>query len=301
MPIKIPDNLPAKEKLKEENIFVMDESRAFTQDIRPLRIIILNLMPLKEQTETQLLRLLGNSPLQIEVTFLHPSTHISRNTPHEHLKLFYKTIEDVQDKKFDGLIITGAPIEKLAFEEVTYWEELNRIMDWSVTNVTSTLYICWGALAGLYYHYNISKCYLPEKKYGVFAHRVVKPEVKLVSGFDEEFLVPHSRYADLNREELAAHPELEIICESKDGGVYMAASKDGKHVFVTGHPEYDACTLLDEYNRDRDKGISTQLPENYFPDNNNQYRPLLRWRSHANLLISNWLNYYVYQETPYDL
>ncbi|MDC3417142.1 homoserine O-acetyltransferase MetA [Aquibacillus salsiterrae] len=301
MPIKVPDNLPAKEKLKEENIFVMDESRAFSQDIRPLRIIILNLMPLKEKTETQLLRLLGNSPLQLEVAFLHPNTHRSRNTPYEHLQLFYQTIDEVKHRKYDGLIITGAPIELYDFEDVTYWEELKEIMEWSKTNVTSTLHICWGALAGLYYHYGISKYNMEEKKYGVFRHTLCTAQTKIVSGFDEEFYVPHSRYADINKEEIQGIDDLEIVSESDEAGVYMIASKDGKNIFITGHPEYDATSLQEEYVRDVQKGMAIKLPVNYFPDNDVKKRPLLRWRTHANLLISNWLNYYVYQETPYEL
>ncbi|WP_138420061.1 homoserine O-acetyltransferase MetA [Aquibacillus sediminis] len=301
MPIKVPDHLPAKDLLKEENIFVMDESRAFKQDIRPLKIVILNLMPLKEKTETQFLRLLANSPLQLEVTLLHPSTHTSKNTPHKHLQLFYKTIEDVKDSKFDGMIITGAPIEQLPFEDINYWEELTEIMDWSVENVTSTFHSCWGALAGLYHHYGVSKYNLIEKRYGVYTHRINGSNIKLLSGFDEEFVAPHSRIADVRREDVEAVSELDILSESDKAGIYLAASKDGKQIFVTGHPEYDACTLQEEYERDRKNGLKTKMPENYFPDDNTANRPLLRWRSHANLLISNWLNYYVYQETPYEL
>lgn len=301
MPIKIPDHLPAKEILQSENIFIMNESRAYKQDIRPLKILILNLMPLKEKTETHLLRLLGNSPLQVDISLLRTDTHISQNTPHQHLKSFYKTFNEVKDKRFDGLIITGAPVEHLEFEDVNYWEELKQIMDWSVNNVTSTLHICWGALAGLYHHYRISKYRLPEKVYGVFTHTVNNPNVKLLSGFDEEFLAPHSRFADFNREEMKANPELEILSESDEAGAYIVASKDGKQIFVTGHPEYDAFTLKEEYDRDIARGLTTSLPLNYFPNDDHNGRPLLRWRSHAYLLISNWLNYYVYQETPYEL
>ena len=301
MPIKVPDHLPAKEKLLEENIFVMNESRAYTQDIRPLKIVILNLMPLKEKTETHLLRLLGNNPLQIDISLLHTNTHQSRNTPVEHLKQFYKSIDEIKDKKYDGMIITGAPIEHLKFEDVTYWDELSQIMEWSKTNVTSTMHICWGAQAGLYYHYNISKQRRLDKLYGVFTHTVNKSNVKLVSGFDEEFLVPHSRYTEITREEIESHSDLEIISESDKAGIYIVASKDGKHIFVTGHPEYDAFTLKEEYERDLDKGIPIQIPENYFPNNDTSAQPKLRWRSHGNLLFSNWLNYYVYQETPYEL
>ncbi|MDL4841194.1 homoserine O-acetyltransferase MetA [Aquibacillus rhizosphaerae] len=301
MPIKIPDHLPAKEKLKQENIFVMDESRAYQQDIRPLKILILNLMPLKEKTETQFLRLLSNSPLQVDVSLLHTNTYTSQNTPYDHLKTFYKTFEDVKDKRFDGLIITGAPIEKLEFESVTYWEELKQILNWSVTNVTSTLHMCWGALAGLYFHYGVNKYILPEKIFGIFPHTIKNNQMKLLSGFDEEFFVPHSRYADLNREEIIAIPDLEILSESEEAGIYIVASKSGNQIFVTGHPEYDACTLQEEYIRDLEKGLHTKLPENYFPNNDDKQQPLLRWRSHSNMLLSNWLNYYVYQETPYEL
>ncbi|MCT2536123.1 homoserine O-succinyltransferase [Aquibacillus koreensis] len=301
MPIKVPDHLPAKEKLKQENIFVMDESRAYRQDIRPLKIIILNLMPLKEKTETQLLRLLANSPLQIDVYLLHTNSYTSQNTPHDHLSTFYKTFEDVRSEKYDGLIITGAPIEKLDFEQVTYWEELTDIMEWSLTNVTSTLHLCWGALAGLYHHHGVSKQNLEEKIFGVFTHHTNESKAKLLSGFDEEFLVPHSRYADLDRNEITSVPGLEILSESKKAGVYIVTSKNGKQIYVTGHPEYDAFTLKEEYERDKNKGLQTKLPENYFPENDDSQCPRLRWRSHSNMLISNWLNYYVYQETPYIL
>lgn len=301
MPIKIPDHLPAKEVLNAENIFVMDESRAYSQDIRPLKIVILNLMPVKETTETQLLRLLGNSPLQVEVSFMYPNTHVSKNTSHEHLQSFYKTIDEVKSKKFDGMIITGAPIEKLAFEEVDYWEELKWIMDWSVENVTSTLHICWGALAGLYHHYGINKYPLEEKKFGVFSHTIEKQNVKLMRGFDDEFLAPHSRYTEVRREEIEQVNDLDLLSISEEAGVYMVASKNGKQIFVTGHSEYDVCTLQEEYERDVNKGLDIDLPENYFPHNNDKKQPRLRWRAHSNLLFSNWLNYYVYQETPFDL
>ncbi|WP_186576010.1 homoserine O-acetyltransferase MetA [Aquibacillus kalidii] len=301
MPIKIPDHLPAKEMLKDENIFVMDESRAFTQDIRPLKILILNLMPLKEQTETHLLRLLGNSPLQIDVTLLHTSTHKPRNTSHDHLNQFYKSIDDVKDNKYDGLIITGAPIEKLAYEEVNYWPELSQIMEWSKSNVTSTLHICWGALAGLYFHYGVDKYLLPEKVSGVFPHTTGFPTEKLLSGFDEEFLAPHSRNADVKKEDVEKVPELKILSEAEGAGLYIVASNNNKQIFVLGHPEYDAFTLQKEYERDLAIGIDPKLPVNYFPNNDTNKRPRLSWRAHANLLISNWLNYYVYQETPYEL
>ncbi|MCM3713417.1 homoserine O-acetyltransferase MetA [Halalkalibacter oceani] len=301
MPIKIPDHLPAKEILNAENIFVMDESRAYTQDIRPLKIVILNLMPVKETTETQLLRLLGNSPLQVEVSLLHPDTHVSKNTSHEHLASFYKTIDEIKTERFDGMIITGAPIEKLAFEDVDYWDELTSIMDWSVNNVTSTMHICWGAQAGLYHHYGIKKYPLAEKKFGVYTHTIEKPNVKLLRGFDDEFLAPHSRYTEVRREDIEKVNDLELLSMSEEAGVYIVASKNGKQIFVTGHSEYDACTLQEEYERDVTKGMEIDVPENYFPENNAEKLPKLRWRAHSNLLFSNWLNYYVYQETPYHL
>ncbi|WP_209122240.1 homoserine O-succinyltransferase [Alkalihalobacillus sp. BA299] len=302
MPIRVPDHLPAKEILNEENIFVMDESRAYKQDIRPLKIVILNLMPLKEVTETQLLRLLGNTPLQVDVVFIHPDTHKSKNTSEEHLSSFYKTFDDIKNRKFDGMIITGAPIEKLVFEEVNYWEELKQIMDWTVTNVTSTLHICWGAQAGLYYHYGIPKYPLEKKMFGVFAHNVNnESNVKLLRGFDDVFLAPHSRHTEVRREDIEKVPDLEILSESDEAGVYIVASRNGKQIFVSGHSEYDCCTLQDEYERDVNKGLNIEMPINYFPNDNTNAKPLLRWRAHSNLLFSNWLNYYVYQETPYDL
>lgn len=302
MPIKVPDNLPAKEILLEENIFVMDESRAYTQDIRPLKIVILNLMPVKETTETQLLRLLGNSPLQLEISFMHPDTHVSKNTSKEHLAAFYKTIDEVKNEKFDGMIITGAPVERLDFEDVNYWEELKTIMEWSKTHVTSTLHICWGAQAGLYYHYGVPKHDLGgEKLFGVFLHRLNANNVKLLRGFDDIFYVPHSRYTENRREDIEKVPELEILSESDEAGVYLVASKDGKHIFVTGHSEYDCTTLKDEYFRDKEKGLDTSIPKNYFPNDNVNEKPTLLWRSNSHLLFSNWLNYYVYQETPYNL
>ncbi|MCM3760713.1 homoserine O-succinyltransferase [Alkalihalobacillus oceani] len=301
MPIKIPDHLPAKEILNAENIFVMDESRAYTQDIRPLKIVILNLMPVKETTETQLLRLLGNSPLQVEVSLLHPDTHVSKNTSHEHLASFYKTIDEIKTERFDGMIITGAPIEKLEFEDVDYWNELTSIMDWSVNNVTSTMHICWGAQAGLYHHYGIKKYPLAEKKFGVYTHTIEKSNVKLLRGFDDEFLAPHSRHTEVRREDIEKVNDLELLSMSEEAGVYIVASKNGKQIFVTGHSEYDACTLQEEYERDVTKGMEIDVPENYFPENNAEKLPKLRWRAHSNLLFSNWLNYYVYQETPYHL
>ncbi|MEK4565129.1 homoserine O-succinyltransferase [Alkalihalobacillus sp. FSL R5-0424] len=301
MPIKIPDHLPAREILNAENIFIMDESRAYSQDIRPLSIVILNLMPIKETTETQILRLLSNSPLQLDVSFLYPSSHVSKNTKQDHLKLFYKTIDDIKKRKFDGMIITGAPVEQLEFEEVDYWEELKWIMDWSKDNVTSTLHICWGAQAGLYHHYGIQKYPMSEKLFGIFEHEVNPDPIKLLRGFDDVFLAPHSRHTETRIEDIDKVPELDILSTSKDAGLYLAASKDGKHIFVTGHSEYDVTTLDEEYQRDLSKGVAIQPPVNYFPDNDQSVPPALRWRAHSNLLFTNWLNYYVYQETPYDL
>lgn len=300
MPINIPDNLPAKGILQQENIFAMEESIATHQDIRPLNIAILNLMPTKETTETQILRLLGNTPLQVEFVLLHPKTHTSKNTPEEHLAAFYKTFEDVKDQRFDGMIITGAPVETLEFEEVNYWEELKEIMDWSATNVTSTMHICWGAQAGLYHHYGIHKHLLDEKIFGVFPHELNVPNVSLVRGFDEVFYVPQSRHTEVRREEIDRVPELIILSESEEAGVYLVMSKNGKQIFLTGHSEYDALTLKYEYDRDIAKGMCMAPPKNYFPNDDPNKRPLTQWRAHANLLFSNWLNYYVYQETPYD-
>jgi homoserine O-succinyltransferase len=302
MPIKIPDYLPAKEVLMNENIFVMDESRAFEQDIRPLRIIILNLMPTKETTETQLLRLLSNTPLQIEVTLLHPETHLSKNTSAEHLESFYKTFGDIRHERFDGLIITGAPVENLPFESVNYWRELQDIMNWAHRNVTSTLYICWAAQAGLYHHFGISKYLMPEKIFGVFPHILTcSPHVKLIRGFDEMFFAPQSRHTDVKREDLERVPELDVLSVSEEAGVYLAATKDGKHVFVTGHSEYDADTLKWEYERDANKGLEPAIPKNYYPGDDPSREPRSTWKAHANLLFLNWLNYYVYQETPFEL
>ncbi|MCT8137921.1 homoserine O-succinyltransferase [Anaerobacillus sp. CMMVII] len=301
MPIKIPDALPAKEILLRENIFVMDESRAFSQDIRPLKIVILNLMPVKEVTETQLLRLLGNTPLQVEVSFIHPDTHQSKNTSQQHLQTFYQSFTEIQDKKFDGMIITGAPIEHLPFEDVTYWDELKQIMTWSVTNVTSTLHICWGAQAGLYHHYGVRKYVLEEKVFGVFSHSVCNRTVNLLRGFDDEYVVPQSRYTEVRKEDINKVADIEILSESPESGVNIVASKNGKQIFITGHFEYDATTLKSEYERDMEKGLETCCPLHYFVNNDETSEPRLRWRAHANLLFSNWLNYYVYQETPYDL
>lgn len=301
MPIKIPDNLPAKEILNQENIFTMDESVAYHQDIRPLRIALLNLMPTKETTETQLLRLIGNTPLQVEFVLLHPKTHTSKNTSVEHLEMFYKTFDDIKDEKLDGMIITGAPVEQMEFEDVNYWEELTQILNWSKHNVTSTLHICWAAQAGLYHHFGVRKFALENKMFGVFPHTVQVPNTKLLRGFDEVFHVPQSRHTDIRREDIEQCPDLEILSESEESGVYIAATRDGKHIFVTGHSEYDACSLKWEYDRDVSKGLTIEIPKNYYPNNDPSRQPYNTWRAHANLLFSNWLNYYVYQETPFEL
>jgi len=301
MPIKVPDHLPAKEVLAEENIFVMDESVAYHQDIRPLRIAILNLMPTKETTETQLLRLIGNTPLQLEAVLLHPRTHTSKNTSADHLASFYKTFDDISDEKYDGFIITGAPVEHLPFEQVDYWDELKEIMDWTVDNVTSTFHICWGAQAGLYHHYGVPKYPLAEKMFGVFPHGVSRKNTPLLRGFDEMFYVPQSRHTEVLREDVAKVPELEIWSESEEAGVYIAATADGKQIFVTGHSEYDPQSLKWEYDRDKAKGLRINVPKNYFPNDDPSKLPVSTWRAHANLLFSNWLNYYVYQATPYEL
>lgn len=301
MPVKISDNLPATEILTNENIFVMTESRALSQDIRALRIGILNLMPKKIITEIQILRLLGNSPLQVDIVLLHPKSHNSKNTSQEHLTTFYKTFDKIKDKKLDGLIITGAPVEHLDFDEVDYWEELKEIMDWSLSNVTSTFHICWGAQAGLFHHYNIDKYPLPKKMFGVFEHTINKLNIKLLRGFNDYFYVPHSRHTEVRKKDIENVPELEILSESEESGVYIIASKDGRQIFVTGHSEYDPPTLKTEYDRDIAAGKEIQIPKNYFPDDDPSKYPKVIWRSHANLLFSNWLNYYVYQETPYDI
>lgn len=301
MPIKIPDSLPAKEVLSGENIFVMDESQAFHQDIRPLRIAILNLMPTKETTETQLLRLIGNSPLQVDVVLLHPSSHTSKNTSAEHLKSFYTTFDEISHRRFDGLIVTGAPVEQLEFEDVNYWEELKRIFEWSKHNVTSTMHICWAAQAGLYHHFGVRKVSLEEKCFGVFPHTLSHNNVKLLRGFDEVFHVPHSRHTDVSREDIEANPELQILAESEEAGVYLVATHDGRQIFVTGHSEYDPFSLKWEYDRDVAKGMDIALPKHYYPKDDPQRTPPAVWRAHANLLFANWLNYYVYQETPFDI
>ena len=301
MPIKIPDNLPAMEVLSLENIFVMSEERAEHQDIRPLEIALLNLMPTKISTETQFLRLLGNSPLQVNITLLHPKTHIAKNSSQDHLLKFYKTFECIKDLKFDGLVITGAPVEQMKFEEVDFWEELTQIMNWAENSVFSTLFVCWGAQAGLYYYYGIPKYKLEDKLFGVFPHNVNKKHVKLMRGFDDEFFAPHSRHTEIRRNDIEKVKELDILSVSPQAGVYIVISSDGSKVFVTGHSEYDPLTLKAEYDRDVLDGLHINVPENYYPNNDPDSEPFVRWRSHANLLFTNWLNYYVYQETPYDL
>lgn len=301
MPIKIPDSLPATQQLRNENIFVMSEKKAMHQDIRPLKIAIVNLMPTKITTETQLLRLLSNSPLQIEIDLLKMQSHTSKNTPDNHLKTFYKNFSDIKDSKYDGMIITGAPVENLDFSDVDYWGELEEIMDWTTTHVTSTLHICWAAQAGLFYHYGIPKYSLDRKCSGVFKHKVIRKTAKIVRGFDSEFYAPHSRYTEVRKEDIKKIKDLEILAESDEAGVYIVFSKGGRRIFVTGHSEYDATTLAEEYQRDLAKGINPQIPAHYFPDDNPSKPPIVRWRSHANLLFSNWLNYFVYQITPYDI
>ncbi|MCH5210886.1 MAG: homoserine O-succinyltransferase [Oscillospiraceae bacterium] len=301
MPIKIPDKLPATKQLRNENIFVMSEKKAMHQDIRPLKIVIVNLMPTKITTETQLLRLLSNSPLQVEIDFLQMDSHKSKNTPSEHLAAFYTTFDEIKDAKYDGMIITGAPVENLDFEEVDYWDELVKIMEWSKTHVTSTLHICWAAQAGLYYHYGIPKYTLNEKCSGVFKHRINRRTAKLIRGFDNEFYAPHSRHTEVRKEDIKKVKALEILAESKEAGVYIVFTKGGRRIFVTGHSEYDANTLKDEYFRDLEKGKNPTVPKHYFPGDDPTKKPIVRWRSHANLLFSNWLNYFVYQITPYDI
>ena len=301
MPIKIPKGLPAGEILHKENIFVMDEERAITQDIRPLQIAVLNLMPLKEQTETQLLRMLSNTPLQMEITFLTTASYVGKNTAQDHLSNFYKKFAEVKERKFDGMIITGAPVEQMVFEEVEYWQELVEIMDWTKSHVTSVFHICWGAQAALYHRYGIKKYPLDKKLFGVFAHRLVKEYCPLTRGFDAEFWVPHSRHTTVHIEDIAAVKELELVAVSNEAGAYLILSKDGRNIFVTGHSEYDALTLKQEYDRDKGKGLAIDLPKNYFPEDNPYLTPKSVWSSHANLLYSNWLNYYVYQRTPYEI
>ena len=301
MPIKIPDELPAVRTLENENIFVMTEKRAITQDIRPLKILILNLMPTKIDTETQLSRLLGNTPLQVEIELIRTSTHKSKNTSEEHLLAFYKEFSDVKDSYYDGMIITGAPVEKLEFDEVEYWEELKEIMKWTKTHVHSTLHICWGAQAALYYHYGINKQMMDKKLSGVYKHTVDYKRSRLFRGFDDEFYVPHSRYTTVRREDIENVPMLKILASSEQAGVYAVTTPGGKQVFLTGHSEYDADTLEKEYLRDKNLGINPEVPFNYYPDDDDTKRPLITWRAHATLLFTNWLNYFVYQTTPYVL
>jgi homoserine O-succinyltransferase len=300
MPIKTQNELPAKEILEQENIFVMDENRAIHQDIRPLNIAILNLMPLKEDTELQILRSLSNTPLQVNVTFLTTSSHESTHTSMSHLNKFYQSFDDVEGDNFDGLIITGAPVEQMEYEDVDYWPEVCRIMEWSKTHVTSTLHLCWGAQAGLYYHYGIQKYPLPKKMFGVYPHRVKNRKVPLVRGFDDYFYAPHSRHTEVRKEDIESHPELTILAESEEAGVFLIIAKDGGQIFVMGHPEYDRLTLDKEYKRDKGKGLPIELPVNYYPNDDETQKPLLEWRSHGNILYSNWINYYVYQNTPYE-
>ena len=301
MPIKIQNDLPARSILEKENIFMMDENRAMSQDIRPLRILILNIMPVKQDTETQLLRVLSNTPLQVDITLMHMSSHVSKNTAASHLNKFYCTFPDVAHRRFDGMIITGAPVEQIPFEKVDYWEELTQIMEWSKTHATSVIHICWGAQAGLYYHYGIQKHTLEKKLSGIYEHRLVKRFVPLVRGFDDVFYAPHSRYTTVRKEDIEACEDLMILAESKDAGVYLILSKDNHNVFITGHPEYDRKTLNNEYHRDVNAGIDPDIPVNYYPDDDPEREPLLRWRNHSTTLYTNWLNYYVYQVTPYIL
>lgn len=301
MPIKIPNALPAREILTSENIFVMDEDRAIHQDIRPLRIAILNLMPTKIATETQLLRLLGNTPLQVEIALMRTGSHQSKNTPEEHLQAFYRTFEEMKHEKYDGFIVTGAPVEHLPFEEVDYWGELQEIIEWSKQNVYSTFFICWGAQAALYHQYGIPKYPLPRKMFGVFEHTFSRRNVPLLRGFDDVFYAPHSRHTEIRREDILRIPDLEILSESPRAGVYIVARRDGRQIFVTGHSEYDPLTLKYEYERDVALGLPIHVPENYYPNDDPTCAPVVRWRGHSSLLFANWLNYYVYQVTPYNL
>ncbi|MDO5337209.1 MAG: homoserine O-succinyltransferase [Eubacteriales bacterium] len=301
MPVKIQSNLPVKEILERENIFVMDENRALHQDIRPIHIAILNLMPLKEETELQLLRSLSNTPLQIDVTFLAVASHEAKNTSVSHLNKFYQTFSDVRERKFDGMIITGAPVEQMEFEEVDYWQELVEIMDWTDEHVTSTIYLCWAAQAGLYHHYGLQKRKLEGKMFGLFWHKVLNRKIPLVRGFDDMFLAPHSRHTEVPIEAIHACKELTVLAESDEAGLFLAMAEEGRRIFVMGHPEYDRITLDGEYKRDVSKNLPIEIPKNYYPDNDPACKPLLMWRAHANNLYTNWLNYYVYQTTPYDL
>nr|WP_191384560.1 homoserine O-succinyltransferase [uncultured Lachnoclostridium sp.] len=301
MPIRVQNDLPVKEILEQENIFVMDEHRATHQDIRPIRIGLLNLMPLKEDTELQILRSMSNTPLQIDVVFINVSSHQSKNTSTSHLNKFYLPFRDVRDQKFDGFIITGAPVEQMPFEEVDYWEELTEIMEWTKTHVTSTLHLCWGAQAALYYHYGIDKVPLEKKLFGVFRHRVLNRKIPLVRGFDDVFLAPHSRHTDVPADRIRADGRITILAESEKAGAFLSMAQDGRQIFVMGHPEYDRVTLDGEYKRDLSKGLPIEMPENYYPDDDPQNKPLLTWRAHGNNLYTNWLNYYVYQVTPYNM
>lgn len=301
MPIRVQNDLPVKEILERENIFVMNEHRATHQDIRPIRIGLLNLMPLKEDTELQILRSLSNTPLQVDVVFVSVSSHESKNTPTSHLNKFYQTFHEIKEQKFDGFIITGAPVEQMPFEEVDYWEELKEIMEWTTTHVTSTLHLCWGAQAGLYYHYGIDKVPLDHKLFGLFRHKVLNRKIPLVRGFDDEFLAPHSRHTDVPVEHIRSDKRLMILAESGEAGAFLVMAQGGRHIFITGHPEYDRITLDGEYKRDLGKGLEIDVPKNYYIDDNPDNKPLLTWRAHANNLYTNWLNYYVYQVTPYDL
>lgn len=300
MPIKVQSGLPAREKLEWENVFTMDEKRAMHQDIRPIEVGILNLMPLKEDTELQLLRALSNTPLQVDVTFVTVSSHESKNTSLSHLNEFYSTFEEIKDRKFDGFIITGAPVEKMEYEEVDYWKEFEEVCEWTKTNVTSTLHLCWGAQAGLYYYYGIPKHLLEHKMFGLFEHRVSNRKIPLVRGFDDCFLAPHSRHTEVRKEDIEKVPELTILAESEKAGVFLIMDETGKKIFVMGHPEYDRMTLHSEYIRDKEKGLDIQVPENYYENDDCTIKPNLMWRAHANALFTNWLNYYVYQTTPYE-
>ncbi len=301
MPIKIQKDLPARTVLESENIFVMDEDRAMSQDIRPLEILILNLMPVKEDTETQLLRALSNTPLQIDCTFLMLSTHKSKNTSASHLNKFYVPFSDIKRKKYDGMIITGAPVEMMEFEEVNYWEELSMIMEWSKTHVTSTLHLCWGAQAGLYYHFGIPKYKRDKKLSGIYRHHILDRKVPLVRGLDDYIMAPHSRYTEVRKKDVAAHPELQVLAESREAGLFLIMKRDGSQIFIQGHPEYDRMTLNNEYHRDVARGLNPEIPRNYYEDNDPFSMPVLCWRNTSNTLYSNWLNFYVYQETPYIL
>ena len=301
MPIQIPNDLPATGILQQENIFVMTEHRAVTQDIRPLEIVLVNLMPTKVVTETQLSRLLGNTPLQVRLELVHMKSHVAKNVAEDHLLNFYKSFDEIKHRKFDGMVITGAPVENMEFEDVDYWQELCQIMEWSKTNVQSTFHICWGAQAGLYYHYGIKKVPLEKKMFGVFEHRADYKRSILLRGFDDTFWVPHSRHTTVLREDIERVQGLKILASSDEAGVYAVMSKEGRQIFITGHSEYDADTLKTEYFRDKNLGLPIDMPKNYFPNNDDTLQPNVRWRSHANLLYSNWLNYFVYQTTPYDI